>query len=94
MAPGKRAAPRIAANAAALGRKHRQAFLMQPRGALNWPCRRTPFPGETFFSGKLHDHHCATGGAHAIEKLREAELEEARSIQNVMLPMESLHAAR
>lgn len=31
---------------------------------------------------------------HAIEKLREAELEEARSIQNVMLPMESLRAGK
>jgi serine phosphatase RsbU (regulator of sigma subunit) len=29
---------------------------------------------------------------HAIEKRREEELEEARSIQNVMLPDEALHA--
>jgi hypothetical protein len=29
---------------------------------------------------------------HAIEKLREEELEEARSIQSVMLPAESLRA--
>ena len=31
---------------------------------------------------------------HALEKLREEELEEARAIQSVMLPAESPRAAR
>jgi hypothetical protein len=44
-----------------------------------------PLPGEMFFSGNVNDDNSG-----AIEKLREEELEEARSIQIVMLPAESL----
>jgi phosphoserine phosphatase RsbU/P len=41
-----------------------------------------------FFSGNVNDDNSG-----AIEKLREEELEEARSIQSVMLPAESLRTS-
>jgi len=39
-----------------------------------------------------NEHDCASLELHALEKLREEELEEARAIQSVMLPAESLRA--
>jgi hypothetical protein len=53
-----------------------------------------PLPGEIFFPEECMHTTAPPLELQAIEKLREEELEEARSIQSVMLPAESLRAGK